>query len=92
MFTIANPIRKMSSRKLMDISRKFQNKRSGEKSNHIYETYKNMVMSYGRHIYVKAYDMAKSTMCAYLHSDNGLPHYNCVLKCCSQFPSINIPY
>ena len=42
-----------------------QNRRSGGKANHIYETYKNTVMTHGRHIYAKAYDMEKSTMCAY---------------------------
>ena len=41
-----------------------QNRRSGEKEDRIYETYKNTVMPHGRHIYAKEYDMAKSTMCA----------------------------
>ena len=30
-----------------------QKRRSGEKANHIYETYKNTVMPHGRHIYAK---------------------------------------
>ena len=30
----------------------------------IYETYKNTVMTHGRHIYAKAYDMVKVTICA----------------------------
>ena len=35
----------------------YQNRSSGEKENHIYETYKNMVMPYGHHIYAKASDI-----------------------------------
>ena len=46
----------------------------GEKQIHIYETYNNTVMPHGRHIYAKAYDMEKSTMCAYPNSDNTLTH------------------
>ena len=49
--------------KLKDLSQNAQNIRSGEKANHIYETYKNTVMPHGRHIYANAYDMAKATMC-----------------------------
>ena len=52
-------------KKLKDLSQNSQNRRSGEKSNWLYETYKNKVMPHGCHIYAKAYDMAKATMCAY---------------------------
>ena len=48
-------------------------------------------MPHGRHIYPKAYDMEKSTMCAYPQSDHALPQWKCVLRCCSKCPSINIP-
>ena len=64
---------------------------SGEKSHHIYETYKNTVMPHGRQIYAKAYDMANDTMCTYPQSDHALPHWKCVLRCCSKCPCINIP-
>ena len=64
---------------------------SGEKSNRIYETYKNIVMPHGRHIYAKASDMEKATMCRYPQSDNALPHWECVLRCCNKCPCINIP-
>ena len=37
-------------KKLKDISQNAQNRRSGEKSNRIYETYKNTVVPHGRHI------------------------------------------
>ena len=46
-------------KKLKDLSQNSQKIRSGEKANHIYETYKNTVMPHGRNIYTKAYDMAK---------------------------------
>ena len=62
----------------------------GGKANHIYETYKNTVMPRGRHIYTKAYDMAKSKMWAYSQWDHELPHWKYLLKCCDKFPSINI--
>ena len=51
-----------------------QSRKSGEKANRTYETYKNTVMPHGRHIYAKSYDMAKATMCAYSQSDHALPH------------------
>ena len=47
-------------------------------------------MSHGRHIYAKAYDMAKATMCAYPQSDHALPHWKGVLRCCAKCPSVNI--
>ena len=34
----------------------------------MYEAYKNTVMQHGRHIYAKASDMAKATMCKYPQS------------------------
>ena len=49
-------------------------------------------MAHGRHIYAKAYDMAKATMCAYPHSDHALPHWKCVMRFCAKFPSVNLPY
>ena len=48
-------------------------------------------MPHGCHIYSKAYDMANTTMCDYPHSDHALPHWKCVLRCCSECPQINIP-
>ena len=48
-------------------------------------------MPHGRHIYSKSYDMSKEKMCAKSQSDHTLPHWKCVLRCCAQFPSINIP-
>ena len=48
-------------------------------------------MPYRRRIYAKAYDMTKSTMCAYSQSDYVLPHWKCLLRCYAKRPSINIP-
>ena len=48
-------------------------------------------MPHGRHIYAKAYYMAKEKMCAYSQSNNVLPHWKYVLRCCSRFPRITIP-
>ena len=38
-------------RKLNDLSQNSQNRRSGEKSNLLFDTYKNSVIPHGRHIY-----------------------------------------
>ena len=48
-------------------------------------------MSHRRHIYVKASDMSKATMCAYPQSDHALTHWKCVLRCYDDCPCINLP-
>ena len=58
---------------------------------HIYETYKNTVIPHRRHIYAKAYDMEKATMCEYSHSHHALLHWKRVLIGCAKCPSINLP-
>ena len=55
---------------------------SGEKSHHIYETYKNTVMPHGCHIYSKASDM-ENQQCVHIHSQtmhyqNGNVYYDVV--------------
>ena len=52
-------------KKIKDKIQNAQNIRSGEKSHHIYETYKNTVMPHGRNIYAKSADMAQATLCTY---------------------------
>ena len=47
-------------------------------------------MPYGRRIYAKAYDMAKTKMCTYSQSGHALPHWKCVLRCCAECPYINL--
>ena len=61
-------------KKLKDKIQNSLSRRSGEKSHHIYETYKNTVMPHGCHIYAKASDMANDTISAYPHYENVLPH------------------
>ena len=51
-------------KKTKDLSQNYQSRRSGGKSNRIYESYKNKFMPHGRHIYDKSYNIAKATMCA----------------------------
>ena len=69
----------------------FKTEGLGKKKICIYETFKNAVMPHGRHIYAKAYDMAKATMCEWSQSYHALPHWKCVLRCCAKYPSINLP-
>ena len=78
-------------KKLKDKIQNSQSRRSGEKSHRIYETYRNTVVPHGSHIYAKASDMEKATMFTYPHSDHALPHWKCVLRCCSKCPCINLP-
>ena len=48
-------------------------------------------MTHGHHIYAKAYDVVKSTMCEYPQSDQVLTHWKCVSRCCSKCSSVNLP-
>ena len=48
-------------------------------------------MPHRRHIYAKAYETEKSTMCTNSQYDHALPHWKCVLRCFAQCPRINIP-
>ena len=77
------PWRDFYSKNLKDLSQNSQNRRYGVKSNHIYETYKNLVVPHGNLIYTKAYEMAKATISANPQSDYALPHCKCVLRCCA---------
>ena len=78
-------------KKLKDQSQNAQIRRSGEKSHHIYTTYKNTVMPRGSHIYAKASDIENVTMCTYTQSEHALPHWKYVLWCFYKCPCINIP-
>ena len=48
-------------------------------------------MTHGRHIYAKAYDIEKYTMCSYPQSYHALPHWKFVLQVCADYPCINLP-
>ena len=78
-------------KKLKYKSQNAQIRRSGEKSHHIYETYKNTVMPTGCHMYSKESGMEKATICIYPQSDHALPHYKFLLQYCANCPCINIP-
>ena len=67
-------------KKKKDQSQNSQIRRSGEKSHHVYETYKNKVMPHRHHIYAKASDTAKAKMCTYPQSDHALTHWKFVLR------------
>ena len=47
-------------------------------------------MPHGHHIYAKAADIEQATMCEYPKYDHALPHWECVLRCCSDCTYINI--
>ena len=49
-------------------------------------------MPHGSHIYAKASDITNSTVCTYPQSEHTLPRCKCVLRCCADYPCINIPY
>ena len=72
-----------------------QNIKYWGKSNCVNETYikhiKYIFISHGRHIYTKVSDMAKATMYEYKQSDDALPHWKCVFRCCAKFPCVNLP-
>ena len=48
-------------------------------------------MPHKHHIYDKASDMEKETMCEYPQLDHELPHSKCVMKYCVKCPSVNLP-
>ena len=78
--------------KINNLSQNEQKRRPAEKANHPLETYKNSVIPHGRHIYVTAADTAMATMCAYTPYQHALKHWICVLRCCSNYPNIDLPY
>ena len=43
------------------------------------------------HIYTKACDMAKTTMCAYTQSDHALTRWKGILRCFAKCPCVNLP-
>ena len=73
------------------ISNNAQNRRSGEISRRIFETYKNAVRSHDCHIYNTSAYMGMATMCPCTSKYHGLTHWKCLLRCCDNFPSIVLP-
>ena len=75
-------------RKLNDLSQNAQNRRYCEISNCLFETYKNYVVPHDCHIYGTAADILMYKMCEYPPSQHAIPHWKCVLHCCSNLPII----
>ena len=73
-----------------DLSQNAQNRRSGEKANYLFETYKNSVIPHGRHIYAKSSDMDMDTIFSYPSSQHAFPHWKCVFHCCYSCPRIDL--
>ena len=48
-------------------------------------------MPHGNHMFQTAYDMEMERMCTYPSSNYALPHLKYILRCCVQFPLIDIP-
>ena len=48
-------------------------------------------MPHGSHIYAKAPDTAKATICIYPQYDHARPNWKFVLRCCAEFLCINLP-
>ena len=59
--------------------------------NHLFETYKSSVMPNGKNMIYTEYEMAMETMCEYPSSNYALPHWKCVLRCCTKCPCIDLP-
>ena len=78
-------------RKLNDLSQNAQTIRSGEMDNCLFETYKNSVMPHVRYIYATAADIAMAKICTYTPSQHAFPHWNFLLRCCSNCPRIGLP-
>ena len=62
--------------KLKNKSCNKQNRRSGEISNLLFDTYKSSVKTHGKHILKTAYDMDMATMRAYPSFKYALPNWN----------------
>ena len=77
--------------KIIDQCCNTQNRRSGEMTNFLFDTYKNSAIPYGNHMFQTASDMAVAKMCAYPSSNYSLIHWKCVLRCCAQCPRIYLP-
>ena len=76
---------------LKDRIQNAQNRRSGELSSRLFETYKNAVRPHVCHIYNSAADMATEKMFPCTSQHHGIPHWKFLLCCCDKCPGISIP-
>ena len=79
-------------RKLNNLSQNSQNRRSGENSNLLFETYKHSVIPHGRHLYATAAAMVMAKMCENPPYQHSFTHWKCLFCCCYNLPRIDIPY
>ena len=78
-------------KQLKDQSLDAQNISSVEIASRIFETYKNSVKPDGCHNHKTGAYMTMSIMFPFTSTQNGLPHWKCVLRCCDKHPIIFIP-
>ena len=83
--------REIYMKKIKDQSCNEKNRRSGETANHIFETYKNSVMTHGKHKLKIASEMSMAKICAYPSFRYASTHWNLSLRCCAQCPRIYLP-
>ena len=67
-----------------------KNRKSGELSSCLYETYKNVLKLHACHIHCTAADMDMAKMCPCPLQHNGIPHWKCILRCCKKLSSLII--
>ena len=77
---------------IKDRSHNAQNRRSGEWSSHLFETYTNSVRPHGYHICNYAADMATEKLCPCPSQHHGIPKWKCVLRCWEKFSGISMPH
>ena len=73
-----------------NISQNARNRRSIERSNCLFETYKKSMMPHRRHIYTTEADISMTKVYAYPQFHHAFPHWKYVLRCFTNFPHIDI--
>ena len=76
--------RNLHMKHLKDRSHNAQNRRYGEISSHMIETYNNTVRPHACHFYNTTSGMAMAKMCPFTSEHHGLPHWQCVFRCCDK--------
>ena len=65
--------------------------RSSQKYIERYDRYKNEAFPAGLPLHAKSSHAAFSTMCSFPVESIHIPHFDCVLKCCTKCPNLQIP-
>ena len=68
-----------------------QNRSSGEMGNRLFEAHKITDMPHKNNMFQTDSDTTMVTMCEYPSSNYALPHWKCVLRCCTKCPCIDLP-